>query len=162
ISIMTFTMLVSTWRYELAILLPKQDEEASEVLAVALCVTVLMTVVYSLLLLWAFVQNLWPAEFAALPPYIWLLPLGTLGGGAYLALSHWALRQTHYAQVAKTRFSQVVSQVAVQLLVGGLMRGGVLGLLLGDTVGRITGSAGLARSAWRNHAALFRRVGRDG
>src|SRR5262245_8313247 len=42
VSIMTFAMLTSTWRYELAILLPKANEEAAEVLAVALCVALFM------------------------------------------------------------------------------------------------------------------------
>lgn len=158
VSIMSFAMLTSTWRYELAIPLPDKDEGAAEVLAVTLCVLVIMVLAYAGAVWWIGGHATLPGPFAALQPYLWMIPIAILGGGAYQAISYWSLRQKNYAQVAGTRLTQVASQIVVQLAAGGLFSAGVMGLLLGDTIGRINGCASLARLAWRRHHEIFRRV----
>jgi O-antigen/teichoic acid export membrane protein len=79
------------------------------------------------------------------------------GAGFYLALNYWAVRRKLFAAIARTKVSQGVSLVGGQVLFG-LLGWQPLGLLLGYTLGQITGGLSLARLIWRQDADHFRQV----
>ncbi|HTY08889.1 MAG TPA: lipopolysaccharide biosynthesis protein [Candidatus Edwardsbacteria bacterium] len=147
-SLMMFVALTATWKYELAVLLPDSDETAARLLAGIMAIVLGMSVVFAGAMWWFKGSGLLPAQYQPLRPYWWLLPFSYCGAGLYLALSYWALRRKDYSLVATTKVTQSASLVLTQLA-GGLLRIGVLGLLAGDTIGRINGTIRLLLSAWR-------------
>lgn len=144
LSVVMLGSLAVTLRYELAVLLPEQEETAASTVAAALCGVALMTVILTLATWLVYVRDLLPSNAAGLRAYLWVIPVAVCGAGVYQVLSSWALRLRDYTKVAKTRLTQAVGQLGTQLGVG-MFHASPLGLLLGDAVGRAGGSLTLAR-----------------
>jgi O-antigen/teichoic acid export membrane protein len=157
ISLVGLAMVAASGRYDVAILLPEDEQSAIDVLGLAiLCVSCSAT---AAAILATICQYRWilPGSVLLLKGHLWLLPLSVLGGGLYQALNYWALRRGHYAQVAATKFVQAGAQVGTQLGAG-LVLHGSLGLLLGDAAGRIIGSGRFLRQLWRDYASHIRAI----
>jgi len=151
ISLMSLVVVAASGRYEVAILLPEDEQSAVDVVGVSLlCVCVSALLCTGLVI---FCQFRWilPTSVQVLRGYLWLLPISILGGGAYQVLNYWALRRDNYKQIAKSKFTQASAQVLTQLGVG-LFVHGPCGLLLGDSVGRMSGSFRFFRDLWRGFA----------
>lgn len=144
-SLLSIIVVVGSLKYQLAIPLPEADEDAFNLLALSFIALGAVTGLVSLAL-WAFgaeLLNLLNASI--LQPYLWLLPLGLLGAGAYQALSYWAIRKNIYRHLAMTKLTQGVGLVVTQIILG-LAKLGPIGLIIGDVVGRAAGSSNLARA----------------
>jgi O-antigen/teichoic acid export membrane protein len=100
-------------------------------------------------------SNLFRGERAALRPFILVLPVSALGASTYQTLTFWAVRKNDFARIAKTRVAQAVAQSGGQLSLG-LAGLGLAGLIVGDVLGRVTGSFELLRAAWKKSGRLFR------
>jgi O-antigen/teichoic acid export membrane protein len=158
VSVLAFLFVVVGWRYELAILLPEAEDTAASLLVLALGIVGTMSLLCAGMIWWVHGSDVLPLQIKPLQPYLWLMPISLSGAGAYVVLSYWALRQKAYPQVATTKLTQSVGQIATQLLLGAWFKTGVLGLLLGDAIGRVAGSARLAGLAWQQNEKLFRAV----
>jgi O-antigen/teichoic acid export membrane protein len=157
ISIMGLALVAATGRYEIALLLPKDEQSAIDVLGVALLCVGFSTALAMGFVILCHYQWMLPASMLVLKEYLWLLPISLLGAGIYQVLSYWAMRHNCYKQIATTKFMQVGAQVGTQLGAGVLI-GGSLGLLLGDAVGRILGSERFLRELWRNYDIQLRAI----
>jgi O-antigen/teichoic acid export membrane protein len=157
ISLMGLALIASTGRYEIAVLLPKDEESSLHVLALAvLCVCITTMAAAGIVVVCHYHQVL-PASVLILKGHLWLLPFSLLGGGLYQALSYWAMRRGRYKQIAAAKLVQVGTQVGTQLGAGFVTHGS-LGLLIGDAVGRIMGSELFLRELWRDYAGQIRAI----
>ncbi len=158
LSVMVFGVVMAAWRYELAIILPEKDEVAANVLALAVGIVGVTSLIFAGVVWWAQGSSLWTNQAEALRPYLWLMPLSICATGLYQVLSYWALRKKAYSQLAATKLTQAASQLSTQLIMGGFFHSGLFGLLFGDALGRVSGNLGLARMAWRYNLKLVRTV----
>ena len=157
ISLMALALVAASGRYEVALLLPEDEQSAIDILAVAiLCVCLTAAVAAGAVLICHYHWML-PASMSVLRGHLWLLPVSVLGGGLYQSLSYWVMRHNGYQQIASTKFTQAGAQVATQLGAGCLIHGS-LGLLLGDAAGRIIGSGRFLRELWRNYHSQIRAI----
>ncbi len=157
LSISVFFTVVASLRYETAVLLPDDAEAAANLVAFALCVTVVMFVLFSGAVWLLSRSGILGSYAAGLRPYLWLIPISACGSGAYQILNSWALRNKAFRKATLAKITQAASQAVTQLTLGG-MHAGVPGLLFGEALGRMGGSLRLARDAWKQNADLFRRV----
>jgi len=137
-SILSVLLVFGTMRYELAVPLPEDDNVAACLVILAFAILTLVAATAEVGL-WAFGDQLatW-LNGGALRPYLWLLPVGLLGEGAFQTLSYWAMRKGHFGELARAKIVQVAAMVAVQI--GTATFGvGTVGLMVGDTVGRLAG-----------------------
>jgi O-antigen/teichoic acid export membrane protein len=151
ISLMALALVAASGRYEVALLLPEDEQSGIDVLALAILCVCLTTMVVASLVLVCHYHWILPASVSVLQGHLWLLPASVFGGGLYQALSYWALRHRRYHQLATTKLTQTGAQIATQLGAG-LTIHGSLGLLAGDAVGRILGSGRLLGQLWRGYA----------
>ena len=148
-------MIVIAMRYDLAVVMPQEDDTAANVVAVALAVVVGMTGLISLAV-WFVISHPWILHgVPSLLPYLWLLPIGACGVGIYQVLVYWGLRHQAYKVIAVSKLNQVAAQVLVQIVAGLFTHGGLLGLLVGDVCGRVGGSWRIARITFRNDRNLI-------
>jgi O-antigen/teichoic acid export membrane protein len=161
LSILSILLAATCLRYESAIPLPEDDLTAANVLALSLTLNVAMSVVAGALLWVAGKSLLAVFNAEALEPYVLLLSLGQLGGGAVIALTSWAVRTKAFSEIAATRLTQSGGLVTVQVGLG-VLGLGAPGLFLGDLAGRLGGFGRLSRAAWRTHGPTFRMVTRAG
>jgi len=137
-SLVGILLSVSSLRYEMAIPVAEDDDEAAYLLYLSVGITVAMAAVVGAVLVLAGAPVLRLLQADGLLPYAWLIPAGIALGGAYQVLVSWGIRARAYGTTARTRVRQSVGLVTVQVG-GGLLGAGPLGLLLGDVVGRTSG-----------------------
>lgn len=148
-SALALLLVLASWRYELAVPLAENDSTAIDLLGLCFVILLGMTVLLSLVLLFAGEQITVMLGVGSFLPYVWWLPLGLLGGGTYQTLNYWALRKRAFSRIARTKISQSVGSSITQLVFAALHQGPI-GLILGDIIGVSSGSSTLASQAWRN------------
>ncbi|MCL4700207.1 MAG: oligosaccharide flippase family protein, partial [Burkholderiaceae bacterium] len=156
-TVISILLVIVAWRYELAVVLPKEERTAINLLILALLIVIFMCSLVGLLLVVFGSQIVTWLDVRLLYPFLWFFPLGLLGGGVYQVLSFWAVRKGTFGTLAKTRLTQNAGQAITQILLG-LLHVGPLGLVFGDVVGRMGGTATLWRQAWKQDKGLLRDV----
>ncbi|ART56106.1 hypothetical protein CBP36_03030 [Acidovorax carolinensis] len=156
-SILGIISVAACLRFEIAIPLPQRDDEAVNLLALALFSSTFFSVIAALLVF------LFPAviiSFIAQPrlePYLWFFPLGLWFTSSYAALQFWATRKKRFGVVTKTRVAQAIGGAGVQV---GLGWAGIapIGLLLGHLLNSGAGVFGLAFNFFKNEKKLLNSV----
>ena len=155
-SIVTVISVVSCLRYELAIMLPKTDEEAANILSVSVCSVVIISAVTALFFFLAgdVIANALNAP--KLKIYLWMLPLAVLSKGLFLAFNFWDSRMKRFGQLS---FVRVVSSLTTQTTkVGAGFAGHVSGgVLIGTNVlGYVVSASMLGGQIWRDNHQLLK------
>lgn len=143
-------------RFDVAIALPSDDEEAVNLLALSALSSVGAAAAAAVVL------AVMPAPILALlgqpavVPLLWLLPPTLLIGGLYLALQTWYVRSKQFGPIARSRFGQSVAAAGGQVALGaaGLAP---LGLIVGQMLNYGAGSLTLGLGVlWRQRHLLSR------
>ncbi len=143
-ALLAFFTVVSTGRYELAIPLPDNDQEAAHLTVLSFSLVVFTTVISAVVFL-VFPQRIAAAINAPqLAHFLWIIPLGIFFIGSYQVFSNWAVRQKQFSVISKTRVYQSIGTLAIQL--GGYSLG-PLALVGGQAAGQGIGASSLAFSA---------------
>lgn len=143
-AVLAFLTVIAAGRYELAIPLPKNDQDAAHLTVLGFGLVVCSTVVSAVVFL------VWPQQIATainapqLANYLWMIPLGVFFLGSYQVFSNWAVRKKQFSVIAKTRIYQSIATLGIQLGANSL---GPLALLGGHAAGQGVGASGLALSA---------------
>lgn len=152
-AILYMVVSFSALRYEIAIPLAENDEDAKCLTLVSLSIVIIVTVALTLFIL---IVN----EFFPLGKWMifkWTLPIGVFMAGIYNVLVYHRLRLGDHALIAKTRVLQSFGGVIVQMI-SGLLGVGVIGLILGQIVGLSSGITKLQnRSIWKDFRKIFSR-----
>jgi O-antigen/teichoic acid export membrane protein len=138
VSLLLLCASAATLRFEIAIPLADTDGEAGELLALALALAALAASLVA-----AVLAILGPARIDAT---MWLLPFALAGLAAYNALSYWRMRQRSFEPIVRGRIAQGVGKTGLQLALG-VAGAGALGLVAGETFGRLVGAGVLAARA---------------
>ncbi len=120
-------------RYERAILLPEDNREAANLLAVSLLSAALVTATTILLLRMLHAPLLRWLDAAELAPYLWLAPPMVFINGVFLALNFWNTRTKHFGRLSVARVTS--SLLTTTAKVGsGLAGYATAGAFIGATV----------------------------
>lgn len=125
--------VVSSWKYELAIMLPEDEEDAKALVFLSIIITIFTSLIVFIILfifkgyLGAITENI--------KLFIWLVPLGILINGLLQIFVTWGARNEQYKSVANTRVAQSSVTVLSQLSLGvislsslSLIYGNILGI----------------------------------
>jgi O-antigen/teichoic acid export membrane protein len=154
-SMLSILSVVSSLRYELAIPIAKDDEEALHGVVLALLVAVATTLVTFLAVLCFRVQIAEAVKIPQMTAYLWLLPIGLLLLSVYQVFYYWAIRVQAFSAIAQTRLTQSISSVVVQI---GGSSFGLIGLLLGQITGQAAGIYSLGLLVIQNKSNIFRTI----
>mgnify|MGYP001241456672 CR=1 FL=1 len=139
-AVLSLLLVVASLRYEMAVPLPEDDPNATDLLALALAavlttgfVTGIVVLVYADVLTAV-------AGTPLLRGILWFLPLGVVAGGGGHVLGYWALRRKRFGTLSSVRGVQAAGQATVQIA-GGLAQLGSAGLVVGSIVGQALSAA---------------------
>ncbi|WP_436287643.1 lipopolysaccharide biosynthesis protein [Variovorax paradoxus] len=153
-AVLAIISVVACLRLEIAIPLPGLDEDAANLLALALLSSAGSGLVT------AMVVMLWPAWITEclkqpdLRSHLWLLPLGVWLTSSYAAIQFWVTRKKGFAMLAKTRVTQSALGTGTQLGMGWLAFGPI-GLLLGQLLNSGAGAFRLGYKVWQADKNIF-------
>ncbi|MBF4410223.1 lipopolysaccharide biosynthesis protein [Vibrio anguillarum] len=146
--------VVATGRYEIAIMLPKDDEDARLLLQLSMLVALFFSLLISIPI------SIWNAQIARflgnedIAVWLYLVPVSVLFTGIYQALTYWNNRQKKFINTAVSRVNQSLFQGFAQTSLGFLQVSG--GLICGQFVGIVSGSIYLLKKD-RNYKSLIRK-----
>ncbi|MFP2770651.1 lipopolysaccharide biosynthesis protein [Oceanisphaera sp. KMM 10153] len=147
--------VVATGRYEIAIMLPKENEEARVLLQVSALVALCISIIISIpIVIW----NVEIAKFLgneAIASWLYLVPISVLLTGVYQALTYWNNRQKKFKNTAVSRVNQSLFQGISQTGLGFLQLGG--GLIWGQFIGIISSITYLLRKD-RNYQKIVKKT----
>jgi O-antigen/teichoic acid export membrane protein len=161
VSITTIISVVACLRLEIAIPMPENDDDAANLLALALLICSIVAMFLGLTIFFAPTDFIGLAAKNPLRPYLWLLPLAVWLAGGYSAAQFWSTRKKKFGTIAKTRMTQALGGAGTQIGLG-WMGVAPLGLLLGQTIGSGAGFLNLLLSALRENKKSFQNVSWSG
>ena len=155
ISVVNILLVISCLRYELAIMLPKEDKEAVNVLGVSLVFVVVTSGLLIPLVGWfgrSFARWLKSPE---LGEYLYLVPLAIFFGGTFLALNYWNSRKRQFGRLSVARVTGASTTTSIQLGAGfsGIVSGG--GLIAAFVAGSFASTLLLGGQIWRQDRTLI-------
>lgn len=156
-SIIGILSVIACLRYELAIMLPKSDEEAANVFGLCILIVAsisMAAIPFIFLIRQPLVQFL---KAPQLDPFFWLIPLTILVSGTFLALNYWNTRTKHFYRLSIARVMSSFSATGTQLGMGflGHASGGVL--IGASIIGQIVSTFNLGFQILRDHLSFFKR-----
>ena len=157
ITVFSFLLIVAAWRFEVAVLLPKEDFGGVAVALLGLAAVACMSTLTAIAWLVLTAAGSLHGRLDVLARYGWLLPAAVAGGGATAVMTQWTLRQSDYHGVSIARLTQSSTLTTGQLASAFTPVGGA-GLMIGDAAGRLAGSATLLWRGWRSHGSVARQV----
>lgn len=156
-SITSILGVIACMRYELAIMLPENDEEAANLLGISLGFTLLLSLLTVPILIWGHSPLLRLLNAPELSPYLWLVPPMVLVSGIFLALNYWNSRTKQFGRLS---FVRVISSMVTHLTKLGAGYGGYTtgGSLVSATVaGQVIATVVCGGQIWRDDKRLFLR-----
>ncbi|RYY34713.1 MAG: lipopolysaccharide biosynthesis protein, partial [Sphingomonadales bacterium] len=149
--------IVACLRFDAAILMPENDADAVNLLAIAIAAAVATSLLVALVLALLPQSVLDLLKAPELLPYMWLLPVGVFITGLYLALQAWFVRKREFGRIARSRAGQAAAASGVQI---GMGYAGIapLGLILGYLINYAGGVVMLLWGLLRGDRALLGQV----
>ncbi len=134
LSIASMLSMVSSWRYDQAIMLPKSDRDAQALVFLSILITLGTAMVVSLIL-WLFYDR-FLNYFSGYAYLIYLLPFAIVILGLIQIFDAYSTRQQFYKKIATTKVSAAMISVSFQSSVRyfGGFNGLVIGKLLAEGV----------------------------
>lgn len=152
--------VIATGRYELAIMLPEDKRDATNILALSVIltfITALVTLVL-VLLLRSFIAGFF--DTPGITPWLFFIPLVVFFTGLYNAFNYWSTRHKTFKRNASARISQSGVMVGTNLGMG-YAGSGPAGLIAGYILGQITAALVLSWKTFRNFGSALKEVSRE-
>lgn len=134
LAILSILLVFYTGKFDLAVILPKQDNEAINIAILSffliLCST-LITIIFLLLFREKVVSIL---NIPELYNWIWLLPFAGFFSSTYLVINEWYIRKDNFTGLSKNKIVNTSGITTVSLLFGVLKLN--VGLILGQIIGQ--------------------------
>lgn len=155
VSITGILTVISSLRYEMSIMLPESDEDASNLLALSVVLTIIFSAITTLVII-ILKQSLLYRHYAAeFMTYAWMIPIVLLFDGVFLAFNYWNSRVKRFKQISIANVTNTTTRTGTQLLLGfsGNATGG--SLIIGRVFGSIIASLTMTLQTWRKFDLLF-------
>ncbi|MGB3538570.1 MAG: oligosaccharide flippase family protein [Mesorhizobium sp.] len=150
IALVTFLSTAATGRYELAIILPENEDDAD---ALVILSTAIATGFGLLLLVALLATHGWAAAMLGHPEidrWLFLVPVSVFLTGCYNALNYWLNRHGQYQRMSINRMLQSGLGGGLQLSLGFSAWGTAAGLILGQFIAVVLTTAQIAVTFFRS------------
>lgn len=134
IALLTVLGSIANARYELAILLPEEDDDAYAIMTLGFFINLVITITLFVIVgIWGghVSEKLGDPEIAK---WLFLLPIAVFATGIINILNYHRLRKECYSTIAKSHIFKSLSMASTQVA-SGLIKFNILGLILGHLIG---------------------------
>ena len=155
-SIFSLISIVACMRYELAIVLPKSEDEAINLLALCVVIATLFSILL-IPIIWFFEPQIIAVfNLPDLGSYIYIIPVLVFFSGVFNALFYWNTRTQHFKRLAGARITSSVMTNGYQLgsaFIGFVTAGA---LIIGSFLGSVVSTILLSGQIWKDDHARFK------
>lgn len=153
-----FTTVV-TGRYSLAIILPKKDEDAINIVVLSIFIACFISIIL-LVIVFLFNQEITNLiGHADISRWLYLIPFTVFLSGIYQSFNYWGNRNKQYKRLATSRIIQggVTGSANIGMGFSGFGAGG---LIVGGAFGQAIATSVLGKMLWRKDNKLVKHVNR--
>ncbi|MEA2018801.1 MAG: oligosaccharide flippase family protein [Campylobacterota bacterium] len=137
--------VIATGRYEMAIMLPKKDEDVRSIVKLIL-ILLSSVVIFVFLIVFIFNQEITELfENKEISNWLYFLPLSIFLVGVYQVVNYLLIREKSFKRLAKNKVIVSTSNASIQLAIG-LSSASSFGLLFGNLMGYIVSIFFIIRS----------------
>ncbi|MDQ1337575.1 MAG: hypothetical protein QG617_542 [Campylobacterota bacterium] len=158
-SIASILSVVATGRYEMAIMLPKKDEDAINIMVLSIAISFFVSFISFLIV---FIFNTQITELLGNPEisnWLYFIPVTVLLTGIYQSFNYWSNRKKQYKRLATSRVIQSSAASATNLGMG-FGGFGTSGLIFGQLIGQSFAVTVLGKMVFREMKSKFLHVKR--
>ncbi len=154
LAIVAITGAIANAQYEQAIILPKEDKQSFNLIALG----VFFSTTISLLLL--IIVLFFNEELAlffgnkTIAPYLYLIPISTFLLGIYNSFNYFNIKKSEFKNIAKSQIIRSSSLGFSQILIG-ILSYGPIGLVLGQIISYLSGNTILFKTIKKNYEKGF-------
>lgn len=148
---------VSSFSYDYAIPVAKGDEEAVNVLVLSSLVLFSVTLITTFFLVFLADRTLTFFSADTISAYWYFIPIGLFFEGLHKVFSQWSYREKNYRIIAKTKYTQALSQNFGKLFMG-ILGMAPIGLLIGSVLGKSAGVTSLILFFLNNQSKVYKKI----
>jgi len=156
-SIASIMSVIATGRYELAIMLPRKDEDAINIVALSIMISFFVSFI-SLIIVFIFnaqITNL--LGNPEISNWLYFIPITVLLTGIYQSFNYWSNRKKQYKRLATSRVIQSSTTATTNLSMG--FNGfGSSGLILGGVLGQGVATGVIGKLVWKEDSYRLKEV----
>jgi O-antigen/teichoic acid export membrane protein len=161
LSITSVITIVASLRYELAIPIPRDEADASNLFGLCLLLVATTSSILAVLMLIFGGPLLSLIGANRLGPYLWLLVPVFFIMGIYQVFLYWTIRRRNYGIITYTKIYQSFGG-AISKIILGLLSAGPWGLLIGDCISQICGIGTIISRTWQEDKKLLTNISLKG
>lgn len=157
-SILNIIVVIASWRYELAIVLPEKDDDASTICILSFLVCLFMgffIFVVVCIFRYSIARLLNTPELAY---WLFFLPISFIASGIYNILNYWSIRRKYFKKLAFRQIMQSTITVSVQLGPVVTPKIGSVGLIAGNIIGQSLSTIFIALDIYRHDRSCFNNI----
>ena len=143
LSIVSIVGVGITARYELAIMLPKKNKDALNLVVLSIFVSLVISVIVFILVLVSGKSFASILGNELIYPWLYFVPFSLLLTGVYQSFNYWSNRNKKYRRLATNRVVQSTTTAGVNLGIG-IIKKGPYGLILGNIISQTTSTLRLS------------------
>jgi O-antigen/teichoic acid export membrane protein len=159
IAITAIISVIATGRYELAIMLPKKDEDAINIFAVSIFFSI-FTSIFILVIILLFNNIITKlSDSFDISVYLYFVPVTILFTAIYQSLNYWNNRKNAYNRLSISRITQSGITAASNISIGYLKL--TNGLILGNVIGQGTATFILSKILLKEDKNILLKIKKD-
>ena len=156
----TMIAVLATGRYELAIMLPKEDEDAINIVVLSLFLSFLLSFISLLIVFFFNIQITNFLENPNISNWLYFIPFTVFMTGVYQSFNYWNSRKKEFRRLATTKVIQSTTTAGTNLGMG-FGGFGAGGLILSSIIGQAVATTFLGRKILKQDRALFGQASKE-
>lgn len=152
-SVTSILGVIANGRYELAIVLPVEDEDAINITALAILIAACLSIFLLLIVIIFNHQIASLLKSQEIAPWLYFAPLVVFLTGLFNALNYFHVRIKSFKKIATANVYRSIVSATVQLGLG-FLKAGATGLISGQIMSSITGNSTLGYELLKNKKLL--------
>lgn len=153
VSVTSIFGVIANGRYELAIVLPVEDEDAINITALAILIAACLSIFLLLIVIIFNHQIASLLKSQEIAPWLYFAPLVVFLTGLFNALNYFHVRIKSFKKIATANVYRSIVSATVQLGLG-FLKAGATGLISGQIMSSITGNSTLGYELLKNKKLL--------
>jgi len=136
---------IANGRYELAIMLPRKDEDAINIIALGIIINITISLLLSIFIYFFHSKILNILNNREISTILYLIPISTFLMGCFNLLKYFNNRKRFYKDLAKAKVYKSIGMAVVQLILG-FLKAGAIGLVSGHIFSQIISNKKLLKN----------------
>lgn len=152
---------IATFHYDSAIMLPAEEKDAVNVLALSLILTLFMTLFSLILVVFFNSQLVTLMNNEKIGTWLYLVPISVLLSGVFRSFSVWATRHKQFKLIAMRNITQTASTNGIKVTFG-FFKFNNIGLIFGTLLGQIIATSLLVFESIKKTSLNIKQISKKG